>query len=284
MMRTIRHPGLPAEPRVVSLPCRAEKMRLTFRAGVSVLGAVEEALRERGFESALVHIKGGAFLPLIYVMPALSDDDTHAAWYSDTHSPAGRAEIEELVLTFGQRDGKPFLHCHGIWRHADGVRGAGHLMPHDAQFAEPVEADVWALSGAVLDQLEDTETNFKLFTPVQLASAKPDAGQRAVLCRVKPNEEIHTAIERTIQAHGIERATLHGIGSLVGCDFADGQHMASIASELFIRDGSVQPHEGKPTSRLDIAVVDIAGNIFEGEIVRGVNTVCVTFELLIVEC
>ncbi|NGN41481.1 DUF296 domain-containing protein [Mesorhizobium sp. CGMCC 1.15528] len=283
MMRTIKHPGAALDPRVISLPCRAEKMRLILRSGVSVLAAVEEALRDRGYESAVVHIKRGAFLPLVYVMPALSNDGTHAAWYSDTHSPAGRAEIEELVLTFGRRDGERFLHCHGIWRHADGFRGAGHLMPHDAQFAEPVEADVWAISGAILDQLEDSETNFKLFTPVGLAPAQAGAGQRAVLCRVQPNEEINAAIERTAAEHGIERATLHGIGSLVGCDFVDGQHMASIASELFIRNGTLQNVEGKPVSRLDIAIVDIDGNIFEGEIARGANTVCVTFELLIVE-
>lgn len=281
-MRTIRHPGEPLEPRVLAASCRARKLGVTFRPGVSVLSSVTEALAPLGIDSAVVEIAGGAFEPLVYVMPAESDDGVHAAWYSETHAPEGRAEIEALSFTYGRRDGEPFLHCHGVWRHADGLRRAGHLMPGEACFAEPVEATVLALSGAMLDQLDDSETKFRLFTPV--ARGEPNQeGRRAVLCRVKPNEEICGAIERTAAEHGIERASLHGVGSLVGCDFTDGQHMASIASELFIRRGAVRSENGEPVASLDIAIVDIDGSIFEGEILRGRNTVCVTFELVIVE-
>ncbi|MGI6856621.1 PCC domain-containing protein [Mesorhizobium sp. 1B3] len=281
-MRTIRHPGEPLEPRVPAVPCRARRLGVTFRPGVSVLSSVSQALTPLGIESAVVEISGGAFDPLVYVMPAESDDGVHAAWYSETHAPEGRAEIEALSFTYGRRDGEPFLHCHGVWRHADGQRRAGHLMPGEACFAEPVEATVVALSGAILDQLEDSETEFRLFTPVVHGGWSQES-RRAVLCRVKPNEEICSSIEHTVKEHGIERASLHGVGSLVGCDFADGQHMASIASELFIRRGSVRRENGEPVASLDIAIVDINGRIFEGEILRGRNTVCVTFELLIVE-
>lgn len=280
-MRTIRHPGEPLEPRVLAVPCSARKLEVTFRPGTSVLSSVTEALAPLEIESAVVEIRGGAFDPLVYVMPAESDDGVHAAWYSQTHAPQGRAEIEALGFTYGRRDGEPFLHCHGIWRHADGQRRGGHLMPGEARFAQPVEATVIAVSGAILDQLDDSETKFRLFTPVAHGPEKP--GRRAVLCRVKPNEEICSAIERTAREHGIERASLHGVGSLVGCDFADGQHMASIASELFIRQGTVRSGNGESAASLDIAIVDVDGGIFEGDIIRGRNTVCVTFELLIVE-
>jgi predicted DNA-binding protein with PD1-like motif len=280
-MRSIQHLGEALEPRVLALPCAARKMRLSFRPGASVLASITEAFAEHGIESAVVEIPRGALEPLIYVIPADSDDGVHAAWYSEIHAPEGRAEIEGLTLTFGRRDGETFLHCHGIWRHADGFRGAGHIMPMDAQFAEPVEGDVIALSGAILDQLEDSETNFRLFTPVPLTSASE--GRRAILCRIKPNEEIHAALERTAAEHGIEKATIHGIGSLVGCDFVDGQYMASTASELFIRNGTLETKDGAPVSRLDIAIVDKHEKIFEGEITRGVNTVCVTCEIVIVE-
>ncbi len=282
-MQTIRHPGPAQQPRSLSHACHAMQLRLTFQPGRSVLAAIDEALKAKGYDSAVVQIRGGTFDPLVYVIPALSEGRVQAAWYSDIRSPAGRAPIEELCLTFGRRDGEPFLHCHGIWRHADGFRAAGHLMPHDARFAEPVEADVWAISGAVLDQLEDEETLFKLFTPVATASAPPASARRAVLCRIKPNEEINGTIERIAREHGIENATLHGIGSLVGCDFVDGAYMSSIASELYIRSGKVWTQNGTIRSMLDIAIVDIHGQVFEGEIVRGRNNVCVTFELLIVE-
>jgi hypothetical protein len=39
--------------------------------------------------------------------------------------------------------------------------------------------------------------------------------------------------------------------------------------------------DGLPRASLDIDVVDIEGRIFAGEIVRGDNPVCVTFELVI---
>ncbi len=61
-------------------------------------------------------------------------------------------------MTFGRHDGEPFLHGHGVWRHEDGLRAAGHVMPKDSQFAEPVEAEAWIMSGAIMDQLEDSET------------------------------------------------------------------------------------------------------------------------------
>ncbi|MDI6025026.1 DUF296 domain-containing protein [Corticibacterium sp. UT-5YL-CI-8] len=282
-MRNIVHPGEAVEPRVLALPCTVRSLRLTFKPGMPVLDAVTEAFAPLGIESAVVTISGGTFDPLIYVMPAPASDAIHAAWYSETHSPEGRGAIETLTFTYGRRDGAPFLHCHGIWHHADASRHAGHLMPHDARFAEAVDAEVLAVSGAVLDQLDDDETKFKLFTPVPLEGPEAEGGKRGVLCRVKPNAEINAAVEQTARAAGFERATLHGIGSLVGCDFVDGQHMESFASELFIRKGTVETINGEHVSSIDIGIVDVDGAIFEGEIVRGRNPVCVTFELLIVE-
>ncbi|MBL0933468.1 MAG: DUF296 domain-containing protein [Rhizobiaceae bacterium] len=282
-MRTLRQPGAATEPRALAVPCGVRSLRLTFAAGMSVLDAVEQAFRPHGIESAIVRIAGGAFDPLVYVMPAPSVDGIRAAWYSKTHSPNGRCPVGELVFTYGRRDGAPFLHCHGTWRHADDSLHAGHLMPHDARFAEPVEADVLAISGAVFDQLDDAETMFKLFTPVPLAGAPAAGAKRGVLCRVKPNAPIHAEIERVAAEHDIHRGTVHGIGSLVGCDFADGRHMASIASELFIRSGTLETRGDKTRAELDLVIVDIDGEILEGPVVNGTNNVCITFELLIVE-
>ncbi|HEV7418154.1 MAG TPA: DUF296 domain-containing protein [Tianweitania sediminis] len=277
-LRSITHPGPPVAPRVLAEPCSARALRVTFQPGLPVLEAVAKALREHGIDGALIEIEGGSFNPLVYVMPAPSLDAEHAAWYSDMHRPEGVGLNERLVMSFGRRQGQPFIHCHGIWLHADGFRAAGHLIPHEAMFAEPVAATVYALSGAVLDQQQDAETNFPLLTPVPDGSAR-DGDNRAVLLRIKPNTEFSAGVEQAAQAHGITDATVHGIGSLVGCDFVDGSHMASFASELFIRDGRIA--DGRAT--LDIAIVDVDGTIFEGAITRGSNPVCVTCELLIIE-
>ena len=257
--------------------CSVRKLQLRFYAGLPVLDAVAKALTAEGIEGAVIEIEGGSFAPLVYVIPAPSLDDSHAAWYSDTRKPDGVALGESLVMSFGRRKGEPFIHCHGIWIHADGFRGAGHLIPHEAMFAEEVEATVYAVSGAILEQQQDSETNFTLLTPVPNGSAGSDQA-RGVLLRIKPNTDIHAAVEQAASSAGIAQASIHGIGSLVGCDFVDGTHMASYASELFIRNGSVE--DG--TAALDIAIVDVDAAIFEGEIMRGTNPVCVTCELLIV--
>jgi hypothetical protein len=276
--RSITHPGQAETPRVLAQTCSVHKQMIRFRAGLPVLQAIAQALGEQGIDSAVIEIEGGSFAPLVYVIPAPSPDESHAAWYSDMRRPEGTALGERLVLSFGRRHGESFIHCHGIWIHADGFRGAGHLIPHEAMFAQDVDATVYAVSGAIFDQQQDDETNFTLLTPVP--NGTPAANHaRGVLLRIKPNADIHAALEQAAGEAGIHHATVHGIGSLVGCDFADGSHMASYASELFIRDGRI--NDGKAV--LDIAIVDVDAGIFEGEITRGTNPVCVTCELLIVE-
>lgn len=283
-MRQNKQPGAAFSPRTLSLGCYAEVLRLTFQPGKSVIAAIEEALGAKGYQSAVIELKGGSFLPLVYVTPIIPADGLHAAWYSETHTPSGRADIEMLTVVFGRRDGQPFLHCHGVWRHEDGYLGAGHLMPADAEFAQPVEADVWGISGAIMDQLDDSETKFRLFTPLPYAETPAASIRRAVLCRLKPNEPLHRAIETIAAQHGIERATLHGIGSLIGCTFATGDVMTAAASELLIREGRLAPDAcGKVSCVIDLAIVDPERRIFEGQIVDGADPVCITFELLIVE-
>lgn len=278
MSRSIQHPGQAVEPRVLAQHCSVRKLTVTFQPGVPVLQAIAQTLGEHAIDSAVIEIEGGSFAPLVYVIPAASSDSSHAAWYSDTRQPAETALGESLVLSFGRRQGEPFIHCHGIWIHADGFRGAGHLIPHEAMFAEAVEATVYAVSGAIFDQRQDVETNFTLLTPVPNGQPRPDEAE-GVLLRIKPNTDIHSALEDAAHIAGISNATVHGIGSLVGCDFVDGRHMASYASELFIREGRIDDGE----AMLDIAIVDVDAKIFEGEIVRSTNPVCVTCELLIVE-
>ncbi|GHC72878.1 DUF296 domain-containing protein [Limoniibacter endophyticus] len=278
-MRHIQHPGQATPERASALACTVTRHRITIGAHKPICDALTEALDENDIESAYVYLKGGAFDPLVYVYPALSNDGIHAAWYSEERRFDAPSKLNEAALFFGRRDGKPFLHCHGLWDHPNGEKSGGHLMPFDAELAAPIEVDVLAIHGAIMDQLEDEETRFRLFTPVKTEVPSPAGAKRAVLCRIKPNAPIDEIVEKITTHSGFVSARLHGIGSLVGCDFEDGQHMASIASELYIRDGTVQ--HGKAS--LDIAVVDTEPKIFTGRIVRGANTVCVTFELLIVE-
>lgn len=276
--RFIKHAGPALEPRVISQSCSVRSFIVKFQPCRTVLQSVTEALEAEGVESAIIEIEEGAFAPLVYVIPAASTDDRYAAWYSDTRCPDGVGQVSRLTMSFGRREGAAIIHCHGIWRHADGYLGAGHLLPQEAAFGDVVTATVHAISGAVLEQQDDMETNFPLLTPIR--SGRPRPGEKsAVLLRVKPNTDVHLALAETARAHRISEATVHGNLSFVGCEFADGKFLESYASEAFVRSGLIK--EGVPV--IDVGVVGMKSDIYQGELSSSGNVICIASELLIVE-
>jgi predicted DNA-binding protein with PD1-like motif len=246
---------------------------------------VDEALA-KGFAAAgcaggFAWIRRGRCDPFRFVMPADSPDDSHVAWYSATYAPEGPVEIVRAGAIVGERDGRPFIHCHGIWDTPDG-RQMGHLLGPDTRVAEPIEVTGIGLRNATFQGLPDAETNFTLFEPVAVGESRDLAsGPRALLAKVRPNEDISVAIEAICAGNGIAAAKVHGIGSLNEVHFVDGTYVASHATEVLIRDGRVGTEDGRPRARLDIDVVDLHGRVFSGELVRGDNPACITFELVI---
>ncbi len=244
--------------------------------GRTLLDAVAGPLAEAGMQGGVVHLSGGSFSPFSYVMPALSSDPRFAAYYSETFRPAGETRLERASVTFGERDGAGFLHVHGTWIEPDGRRRAGHLLPAEVVIADPVRAEAWGSAGAAWRVIPDAETNFSLFTPAPVSAGEPGC----LLLKIQPNEEIHAAIEAACAAHGLATARVRGIGSIVRPAFADGRVIPTDASEVLIRDGTVRPGpDGGLLAHLDIAVVDVAGAIHEGVLLRGANAACITFEL-----
>ncbi|ESR23843.1 DUF296 domain-containing protein [Lutibaculum baratangense] len=273
-MRRLVHPGPAIPERTRSVPCRAKPLTLRLPAGPSVLAAAHEALRAEGCEGGYVRIGPARMAPLRYVIPAGAPGDGHAAWYSETFAFDAPCEVEEAVMFVGRRDGEPFVHCHGIWRTPEGRR-MGHLLPAESVLHEAVDARGWGVSGAMLEVHDDPETRFRLFSPQPTEEATD--GRPALLATVRPNEEIGSAIEGILRHHGIARAEICGIGSLVGAEFEDRPPVESYATEVLVRNGRVTP-EG---CALDVAIVGMDGKISEGRLARRRNPVCVTFELLI---
>lgn len=279
-MRSIRHPGPVSPVREQVAACRAAPLALRLRAGQSVNAAVTGALAEAGHASGYVDLDGVEIAPMHYVIPAPAPNASHVAWYSDTRSPTGIVTVERAGVIAGARDGDPFIHCHGVWHENDGERRAGHLLPHEAIVARDVEVKGWGLSGAAFVARDDAETNFKLFAAEAVEGGEASSSAaRALACTLRPNGDVSTAIEHLCRSHGFRNASVSGVGSLVGVDFADGAHVASYATEVMVRRGSVA--EG--LCELDVALVDMDGRVHEGRLARGRNPVCVTFELVIVE-
>jgi predicted DNA-binding protein with PD1-like motif len=281
-MRQILHPGPAVLERTKAVEGSPVRLRFSLAPGCSVDEAIATGFEAAGCAGGFVTLRGGQCEPFRYVIPAASPNAQHAAWYSATYAPTGQVAIDNACAIVGFRDGKRFIHCHGIWDTGNGPR-MGHLLAPDTKVVEPVEVEGIGMRTATFQAQPDPETNFTLFEPVPLSASDATVTGRALLAKVRPNQDIGLAIEEICAKHGIRAANIFGIGSLNEVRFAEGCHVRSHATEVSIRNGSVASVDGWPQARLHIDVVDMNGDIFSGHLVRGENPVCVTFELVIEE-
>jgi predicted DNA-binding protein with PD1-like motif len=251
-----------------------------------------------GAQCATFRMQGGGFEPFSYVMPALAKTSAHAVYFSDTYPVEGAVRLETASVTFGQRDGKPWLHSHAIWIEASGRRHCGHLLPDDIQVNHPIHAQGVAVRGATFTVCPDGETNFTLFVPLKSmarssqttagvnAAQKPPASSqtprsKGYALRVAPNIDICTALETFCRERGITHAKVQGgVGSTVGAVFDDGRVVEPFVTELLIRNGEIFTNAaGQTQAQVDVSMVDYKGGVSEGRLARGQNPVLVTFEL-----
>jgi predicted DNA-binding protein with PD1-like motif len=150
------------------------------------------------------------------------------------------------------------------------------MLPHETIVANATTVHAWALSDVTIRAEPDPETNFPLFHPIAALTASE--GDRTIVARVLPNEDITWAIERIAATHHMHSAIVRGsLGSLIGARFTDGSKVADHATEVLVRSGHI--HAGEAV--LDMLVIDIDGRVHEGRLLRGDNPVCITFELVL---
>lgn len=297
-MRSIQHPGQPSAQRVAAQQVELEPFDLKLPAHMTLMQAVAQSMQGIGAQCATFRMSGGGLKPFSYVMPALAKTSAHAVYFSDIYPVEGAVRLETASVTFGQRDGKPWLHSHAIWIEESGRRHCGHLLPDDIQVNAPIRAQGVALRGATFVVCPDGETNFTLFVPLKsmTQSGQTTAGAPALqttsasnqtprgkgyALRVAPNVDICTALETFCSQRGITRATIQGgVGSTVGAVFDDGRIVEPFVTELLIRKGEVLTDaRGHTQAQLDVSMVDYKGGVSEGRLARGQNPVLVTFEL-----
>jgi predicted DNA-binding protein with PD1-like motif len=283
-MRHVVQPGTPARERIQWVEARGRAFSFTLEAGRPLLDTVRRGFAAEGFASGTLSLSGGALGPLAYVMPALPRTKDHAAYYSDTFRPAGITQLRTATMTFGERDGAPFFHCHAFWTEADGQPRGGHILPEETIVAASCEVTAFGLDGAAFTAEVDPETNFKLFVP----HATPPAGiantRRAFALRLRPNQDFAQTIESFCRAHGITHATLRGgVGSIIGAQFADGRVVKPFATEMAVLSGSILPDAEGLEAELDVALVDHSGGLSQGRLRRGDNPILMTMELVL-EC
>lgn len=268
-MRMI-HPGPRADLRVNARRANLRPVNGMLPKGATVMQAVGDLFAAHGCKGGVLSLAGLVCDPMRFVLPALSTDGLHGAWYSDTHAPDGPWTILDATASVGWKDGAPFLHCHGIW--SDGATTAmGHLLPFDSTLAQDAQVSGLGAPDTWFQSLPDPETAFTLFTP---QGGDDGAG---LFARILPGEDMVTAIEALAAAHGIRDANLHGVGSIDHIHFTDGTRMDCLATELRLDGARLQGGRAS----LPIEVVDIHGTIARGTLQRGQNPIGVTLELII---
>ncbi len=282
-MRHVVQPGPPAPERIQWVAARGRAFSFTLEAGLPLLEAARCGFAAGGFAGGVLRWTGGALGPFAYVMPALSKTPDHAAFYSDAFRPAGITRLKLAAMTFGERDGAPFFHCHALWRQDDGRAGGGHILPEETMVAEPFAVEAFGIDGAVFAAEPDPETNFKLFGPIASAASGTETTSRAFALRLRPNRDFAGALEGFCREQGIISARLHGgVGSTIGARFADARIVEPFATELAVSSGVIVSGTGGALeAELDIALVDYEGGIAEGRLLRGDNPVLMTMELVL---
>jgi len=282
-MRHIVQPGPPVPERIQWVEAAGRAFSFTLEAGLPLIEAARRGFAAEGFAGGTLNIKGGALGPFAFVMPALSSTGENAAFYSETFRPPGVTRLKTGTMTFGERDGAPFFHCHALWREAGGRAGGGHILPEEAVLAEPFVVEAFGIDGAIFTAELDTETNFKLFGPVPSAPVGARTTSRAFALRLRPNQDFAGALEAFCREQRIARAKLYGgVGSIIGARFADGRVVEPFATEMAIRSGVIVPGaDGALEAKLDVALVDYTGDPAEGRLRRGDNPVLMTMELVL---
>jgi predicted DNA-binding protein with PD1-like motif len=278
----IAHPGPVAAARWRAVPCGLRQARLELAAGTPLLAGLAEALAANGATSAVLQVGPMAFADFAYVMPAPSSTPEHAVYYSARHAPACPVQLHEGRITFGRRDGAPWLHCHARWRDAQGQEGSGHILPEEAVLEGPAGFDAVLLDGAGFVTAADPETNFSLFEPQAMPGADVAPG-RGLVVRIRPNQDLCMALETLCAAQGWNEAVIRGgVGSLIGARFDDGRAVVPEITEVYVRHGSVaRGADGRPVADVEVTMVDPTGAISSGRLARGDNPVLVTFELVL---
>ena len=273
-IRSLRQPG-PIHPNRIDLfRGDADNLHFTLKPGLSLNQAVTGPLVEAGFQCGGIVFRATVLNPLRYVMPGPAEDDSHVAYFTEPRSSSGAARVEQANATFGWADGKPFIHCHATWIEPDGGRRGGHILPLETIVAEPGEATAWGFRSICIEARADLETNFTLLQP----SGDSAIAGRAVVARIKPNEDILEALETVARQFGFRNAVVRGsLGSLIGARFTNGDQVDDHATEVLVRAGSV--NDGK--AALDLLVVDMSGLVHRGCLRHGENPVCITFELVL---
>ena len=276
----IQQPGPDAAP-YMAVPTQRVDLDLELPAGTSLHASLAQALKARGLEGGYIRIKDMDMSEISYVIPALPHDEAHVAWYSAVQTPNMPGRIVDAGIICGFHDDAAYFHCHGCLVDAEGAQAVGHLLPEACVPSQPVRVIGHGFCDARFTRRPDPQTGFELFTPMAVTSAPSDA--EAQLIRLAPNTQISAALIKCCRNAGWDRASVQGIGSLIGAHFDDGRVFDSFATEFLLTKGKIDLTAGKTNVVLDIAIVGLDGTFQNGQLKPHNNPVLITAEIVMIK-
>jgi len=289
-MRQIKHPGPVVEKYPEVQPSRVKIVHTQLQPGDTLLNSVKEVVSSFDCESAVLRVGVGMLSNFAYYIPALSDHPEHAVFFSEKLVLADDVTLEMATITYGRRNGEPWLHCHAVWLDVHGHRCCGHLVPDEVVVSSAISVEICLIESVCFEAKYDPETNFSIFKPTALNKvtesgiwATEDV-QDALVIRAIPNLDFCETLEQICTDRSWTRARVcGGVGSINGVVFADGRSSDSLATELLIEKGFIDiDRSGKLRADIDITLVDYHANVVRGTLARQVNPVLVTCELVLV--
>lgn len=111
---------------------------------------------------------------------------------------------------------------------------------------------------------------------------------RIAVVRIRPNEDLVTAVEAACREHGLSHAIVRSaVGSLVDAALEAGGSRLEIPGpgiEILTLAGEVRSERpGKPLADLRGTIADGNARIYGGRFARGANPVCITIEMVLQE-
>ena len=111
---------------------------------------------------------------------------------------------------------------------------------------------------------------------------------RIAVVRLRPNEDLVTAVETACREHGLRHAVVRSaVGSLVDAVLEAGERLIQVPGpgiEILTLAGEVRPAaDGAPRAELRGTIADGKAQVYGGRFRRGANPICITLELVLQE-
>lgn len=264
----------------VTVPTRVDDFEFILLAGVSIADAVAQELATRHYAGAYLYFTKAAIKQAEYVIPDVTPDAEHVAWYSQMHRVAKGSQFECAGINCGQ--GEPYYHCHAAVSDSASQKTTimGHFLLENSIFSQPVTIKAMGYKDAFFNRIADKQTGFNLLSP-EVANEINAQQADALLLRIAPNVEVSQPIIEVCQKYGWQRASIHGVGSLIGAHFADGRILNNFMTEFLITKGNVNLAKHTAPCQIEIVIVSEQGEIMQGLLAQDANPVLITSEFII---